>query len=147
MTSMLREKLLYRELELELLQTEMGSLVREREATHVEIVSLKADASSLMHMMKDKEHRIARNDENLSRLQQDLHECRKELMVYKEMLPRISRDRDSLWEELKQSRETNMLLDYEVKATKKKIEALEEEVLMKEGQISILKDSLGKEML
>lgn len=68
-------------------------------------------------------------------------------MVGREMLPRVSEERDRLWEELKQARETNMFIDYELKSLKKKIEALEEEILMKEGEITILRDSIGKPIL
>ena len=39
-----------------------------------------------------------------------------------------------------------MLLSGEVNILKKKIEALEEDLLLKEGQITILKDSLGNKL-
>lgn len=48
-----------------------------------------------------------------------------------------------MWEEVKQCSEKNMLLNAEVNVLKKKIEALDEDLLLKEGQITILKDSLG----
>ena len=54
----------------------------------------------------------------------------------------VSDERDHMWEEVKRSRETIMLLNLEVSSLKKKIEALDEHVLIKEGEISILKDSL-----
>lgn len=47
-----------------------------------------------------------------------------------------------MWEEVKHSRETIMLLNLEVTSLKKKIESLDEHVLIKEGEISILRDSL-----
>lgn len=47
-------------------------------------------------------------------------------------------------EEMKQLQKTNMLMDNEVSHLRKKIENLDEEMLIKEGQISILKDSLEK---
>ena len=48
-----------------------------------------------------------------------------------------------MWEEVKHYSEKNMLLNSEVKVLKKKIEALDEDVLLKEGQITILKDTIG----
>lgn len=48
-----------------------------------------------------------------------------------------------MWEEVKQYSEKNMLLNAEVNALKKKIEALDEDVLLKEGQITILKDTIS----
>ncbi|CAA7395467.1 unnamed protein product [Spirodela intermedia] len=146
-TALLREKLLHRELELERLQSELGSSVRGKETLQSEIIRLQDHASCLTHEMKDVEHQVRKKEESISRLQHDLEECTKELMVGREMLPRVSEERDRLWEELKQSRETNMFIDYELKTLKKKIEALEEEILMKEGQITILRDSMGKQIL
>ena len=51
-----------------------------------------------------------------------------------------------LWERVKQCSEENMLLSAEVNILKKKIEVLEEDLLLKEGQITILKDSLGNKL-
>lgn len=48
-----------------------------------------------------------------------------------------------MWDEVKQYSEKNMLLNAEVNALKKKIESLDEDILLKEGQITILKDTLG----
>jgi hypothetical protein len=44
---------------------------------------------------------------------------------------------------VKQYKEQDMLLNSEINVLKKKIEALEEDILLKEGQITILKDTLG----
>jgi hypothetical protein len=60
------------------------------------------------------------------------------------ILPKVSEERDLIWEEVKQYSEKNMLLNSEVHALKKKVEALDEDVLLKEGQITILKDTLVK---
>ena len=49
-----------------------------------------------------------------------------------------------MWEEVKSSKEKIMLLNYEVLSLRKKIEELEEDILTKEGQIAILRDSLEK---
>lgn len=59
------------------------------------------------------------------------------------ILPKVSQERDLMWEEVKQYSEKNMLLNAEVNALKKKIEALDEDVLLKEGQITILKDAIS----
>lgn len=68
----------------------------------------------------------------------------KELTVAKGILPKVSQERDMLWEEVKQYSESNMLLNSENNLLKKKIETLDEDILLKEGQITILKDTLGK---
>ncbi|PHT57512.1 hypothetical protein T459_35517 [Capsicum annuum] len=49
-----------------------------------------------------------------------------------------------LQEEVKSYSEMNMLLNYEINMLKRKVDTLDEDFLMKEGQITILKDSIGK---
>lgn len=58
-------------------------------------------------------------------------------------MPKVSEERDMMWDEVKQYSEKNMQLNVEVNALKKKIESLDEDILLKEGQITILKDTLG----
>ncbi|MCH88864.1 centromere protein F-like [Trifolium medium] len=60
------------------------------------------------------------------------------------MLPKVSEERDKMWEKVKQCSEQNMLLNSEINVLKEKIETLDEDILVKEGQITILKDSIGK---
>lgn len=87
---------------------------------------------------------MIKKDENINQLQNDLQECMKELSLVKGILPKVSQERDFMWEEVKNYSEKNMLLNSEVNTLKKKVETLDEDILMKEGQITILKDSLGK---
>lgn len=87
---------------------------------------------------------MIKKDENINRLQHDLQECRKELTTARGILAKVSEERDLVWSKVKQYSENNMLLDSEVNVLKKKVESLDEEVLLKEGQITILKDSMGK---
>ncbi|KAM1367749.1 hypothetical protein ACFX2H_001148 [Malus domestica] len=49
-----------------------------------------------------------------------------------------------MWEEVKKYNEKNMLLNSEVNMLKNKIETLDEDILLKEGQITILKDTIGR---
>ncbi|KAA8534299.1 hypothetical protein F0562_031816 [Nyssa sinensis] len=120
LTSLLREKLYSKELDAEHLQAELAAAVRDLE----------------LQMIK--------KDENIIPVQNDLQECTKELTIMRGMLPKVSEERDLIWEEVKQYREKNILLNSEVSVLKKKIEALDEDILLKEGQITILKDTLGK---
>lgn len=86
---------------------------------------------------------MLKKDDNINRLQSDLQESTKELTVVRGILPKISEERDLMWKEVKQYNERNMLLNSEVGMLKKKVEALDEELLIKEGQITILKDTIG----
>lgn len=87
---------------------------------------------------------MMKKDETINQLQGDLQDCKKELSIIRGILPKVSEERDMMWEEVKRYTESNMLLNSEVNALRKKIESLDEDILVKEGQISILKDSLGK---
>lgn len=77
-------------------------------------------------------------------MQNDLQQSTTELTIIKGILPKVTDERDVMWEEVKQYSEKNMLLNSEINALKKKIETLDEDVLVKEGQISILRDNLRK---
>ena len=79
----------------------------------------------------------------MNQLQNDLEESLKELSIIQGILPKVTEERDIMWEEVKQYTEKNMLLNSEVNMLKKKVEALDEDILVKEGQITILKDTLG----
>jgi chromosome segregation ATPase len=87
---------------------------------------------------------MMKKDESINQLQSNLQESLKEITTMRAILPKVSEERDLIWEEVKQYSEKNMLLNSEVHALKKKIEALDEDVLLKEGQITILKDTLVK---
>ncbi|XP_058078315.1 uncharacterized protein LOC131226696 [Magnolia sinica] len=143
-TKVLREKMSCKEQELEQLQAELATAVRGNDILRCEIQRAQDATSSLTHKLKDLELQMLRKEENISQLQSDLQECMKELTITKGILSKVTEERDLMWEEVKQHRENNMLLNYEVNSMKKKMEALEDDVLIKEGQITILKDSIDK---
>ncbi|KAM3205656.1 hypothetical protein P3L10_029066 [Capsicum annuum] len=64
--------------------------------------------------------------------------------MHEGILPKVFQERDFMWEEVKSYSEMNMLLNYEINMLKKKVDTLEEYFLMKKGEITILKDSIGK---
>ncbi|XP_028126630.1 daple-like protein isoform X2 [Camellia sinensis] len=144
LTSLLREKLYSKEVEVEQLQAELAAGVRGNDMLRCEVQNAMDNLSCMIHKMKDLELQLIKKDENVHRLQSELQECTKELAILKGILPKVSEERDLMWEEVKQYSERNMLLNSEVNVLKKKIEVLDEDVLLKEGQISILKDTLAK---
>ncbi|KAJ0960791.1 hypothetical protein J5N97_001316 [Dioscorea zingiberensis] len=113
---LLREKLLSKELELEQLEAGLASSLRTHDVLQNEIRRLQDELSCLNHKTKEMELQMMRTG---------------------------LEERDQLWEEVKHSGETIIMLEHEVVSLKKKIDALDEDVLIKEGQITILKDSLG----
>lgn len=104
---------------------------------------VKTASSNLVAAIKCVFRQMIKKEEKRDQLQNDLQESMKELTITKGILPKVTEERDMMWEEVKQYTEKNMLLNFEVNMLKKKIEALDEDVLLKEGQITILKDSLG----
>ncbi|KAF3655110.1 hypothetical protein FXO37_16117 [Capsicum annuum] len=90
------------------------------------------------------EYRVLKNEENINQLTNDLQECMKELGIVKAILPKVFQQRDFMWEEVKSYSEMNMLLNYEINILKRKVDTLDEDFLIKEDQITILKDSIGK---
>ncbi|CAA0814072.1 Unknown protein [Striga hermonthica] len=144
LTSLLREKLYSKELELEQLQAELAAAVRGNDILKCELQNAVDNFSCLNHKMKEFELQTIKKDETVNQLTGDLQECKKELAIVRGILPKVSEERDMMWEEVKQYSEKNMLLNSEMTVLRKKIEALDEEILLKEGQITILKDSLSK---
>ncbi|XP_077235980.1 uncharacterized protein LOC143877677 [Tasmannia lanceolata] len=144
LTKVLREKLYFKEVELEQLQAELATSVRGHDILRFEIQRSQDSVSCLTHKVKDLELQMMRKDEKINQLQNDLQECMKELTITRGILPKVSDERDLMWEEVKQYSEKNMLLNCEVNSLKKKIESLDEDILIKEGQITILKDSIDK---
>ncbi|GKV28556.1 hypothetical protein SLEP1_g37589 [Rubroshorea leprosula] len=147
LTSLLREKLYSKELEVEQLQAELAAAVRGNDILSCEVQNAMDNISCLTHRLKDLELQMMKKDDNINRLQNDLQESTKELKIMKGILPKVSEERDLMWEEVKQYNEKNMLLNSEVNLLKKKIETLDEDILLKEGQITILKDTLGNRAL
>ncbi|KAK1277535.1 hypothetical protein QJS04_geneDACA003522 [Acorus gramineus] len=140
----LQEKLWFKEVKLEQLEAEVASLVRIRDILKGEFQTEQDKVSRLNHDTKKLEFQVMKKDETMNQLQIQLQECTKELNVVKEKLPKVLNERDALWEEVKQYSENNMLLNCEVLSLKKKIEDLDEEVNMREGQITILRNSLNE---
>lgn len=142
LTSLLREKLYSKELEIEQLQAEIATAARTNHILRCEVQNAQDNISCITHKLKDQELQIMKRDENVNRLQNDLEESTTELAIIRGTVPKISEERDIMWDQVKQFSEENMLLNSEVNLLKKKIETLEEDILLREGQITILKDSL-----
>lgn len=88
---------------------------------------------------------MLKKDDSINRLQSNLQDSKRELNVIRGILPKVSEERDRMWEKLKDYSEKNMLLSSEVDMLKKKVDTLDEDILIKEGEIAILKDTLSKE--
>ncbi|PWA94977.1 hypothetical protein CTI12_AA054930 [Artemisia annua] len=144
MTSLLREKLYSKEVDIEQLEAELATAVRGNDILRCEVQNAMDNLSCITHKMKELEMQVLKKEESIYRLQTNLQDCKKELTIVNGILPKVTEERDMMWDEVKQYSENNMLLSSEVGMLKKKVEALDEDVLMKEGQITILKDALGK---
>jgi peptidoglycan hydrolase CwlO-like protein len=81
---------------------------------------------------------MLKKDDSINCLQRDLQESTRELSIMRGMLPKVSAERDKLWEKVKKISAENMLLNSEIEVLKEKILTLDIDILIKEGQISIL---------
>ncbi|CAE6038578.1 unnamed protein product [Arabidopsis arenosa] len=142
-TSLLREKLYSKEQEIEQLQAEVAAGVRGNEILQCEIQNVLDNLSVNNHQLKDLKLQMVKKDENVNRLEINLQEAAKELVT----LPKVLEEREEMWKEVKECRKRNMDLESEKEMLKKKVEKLEEDTLFKEGQITILKDTLGSRHL
>ncbi|GAV63732.1 hypothetical protein CFOL_v3_07250 [Cephalotus follicularis] len=144
LTSLLKEKIYSKELEAEQLQAEVAAAVRGNDLLKCEVQNAWDELSCVTHKLKELEILMLKKDESISQLENNLQENTKELTIMRGILPKVSEERDLMWEEVKRYNENNMLLNSEINQLKKKIEALDEDILLKEGQITILKDTLGR---
>ncbi|KAK9154450.1 hypothetical protein Sjap_001930 [Stephania japonica] len=144
-TSLFREKLLSKQLEVDQLQSELATTIMGQEILRHEVQGALDALSCVSHKMKDHELQMLRKDESLKQLGSDLQECSKELIFTKDILGKVSEERDLMWEKVKKYSEENMLLKSELKSEKKKKEELEEQVLVKDGQLAMLTESLRNE--
>ncbi|KAK9699497.1 hypothetical protein RND81_08G177300 [Saponaria officinalis] len=143
LTSLLREKLYATSQEVEQLQAEVAAAARGKDVLKCEVDNALDSLSAVTHRMKEVELQMMKKEEKIHQLQSDLQESTKQLTLTRGILPKVTEERDMIWEEVKQHSEQNMLLTSEVNLLKKKIDRLEEELLLKEGEITILRDASG----
>ncbi|KAE9611590.1 hypothetical protein Lalb_Chr06g0164081 [Lupinus albus] len=143
-TRLLREKLYSKELETEQMQAELATAVRGNDILRSEVQNTMDNLSSVNHKLKDLELQMLKKDDSINRLQSDLQEAMRELTIMRGILPQVSEEKDLMWDKVKEYREHTMLLKSETTELKKKIDTLDEDILVKEGQITILKDALSK---
>ncbi|KAE8712126.1 hypothetical protein F3Y22_tig00110264pilonHSYRG00379 [Hibiscus syriacus] len=87
------------ELEVERLQAEVGSSLRGNDILRCEVQNAMDNISCLTHRLKDLELQMLKKEDNISRLQNDLQESVKELTILRGILPKVSEERDLMWEE------------------------------------------------
>lgn len=86
---------------------------------------------------------MVKKEENVKRLETNLQEVAKQLSSMKVTLPKVLEEREKMCKEVNDCRKRNMDLESEKEMLKEEVERLEEDTLLKEGQITILKDTLG----
>ncbi|PHT96998.1 hypothetical protein BC332_34075 [Capsicum chinense] len=138
------KKLYSEEMDVKQLQDDLAATVRGNDILKWEVQNALDALSYATPKLKYLKLQVRKKDENINQLSNDLKKCMKELGVVKAILPKVFQERDLMWEEVKSYSEMNMLLNYEINMLKRKIDTLDEDFLMKEGQITILKNLIGK---
>ncbi|CAN1779682.1 hypothetical protein LINPERHAP1_LOCUS14834 [Linum perenne] len=121
LTSLMKKNLYAKELQVQQLQTEIAAL------------------NNHTHKSKDFILLMLRKDEIVTEIEHELSST-------KEILQKVAEERDMVWEEVNKYKEMNMVLKCEVGFLKNKVEELDEEVLVKEGEITILRDSFWEKL-
>ncbi|RZC68164.1 hypothetical protein C5167_031421 [Papaver somniferum] len=143
LTTLLRENLLSKQQEVEQLQAEVATAAIGHHILRSEVQGALDSLSRASHKMKDLELKLMKKEDTIHQLTSQLQQCEKELASVKGVLSKMTEERDLCWDEVKNYSEKNMLLNSEVNMLRKKVESLDEDVHIKEGQITILRDSLG----
>ncbi|KAK3128089.1 hypothetical protein QOZ80_7AG0582450 [Eleusine coracana subsp. coracana] len=144
LSRLLKEAVLSKELEIEQLQSDLASSLRIQDVMRNETQRVHDELSFITHKAKQLELQVSKKAESINEIEQDLQESAKELTALRGTLKTVTEERDLSWQEAKQLRRNLSIMQNEVVALKKKIESLDEDILVKEGQISILQDSMNK---
>eukprot|EP01018_Ginkgo_biloba_P021294 Gb_06002 [translate_table: standard] len=142
LSRLLREKICSREVEIEQLQGEVAALIRSQQVLKSEIVRLQDLFIRANHKERDLELQLRAKEETISCLEGDLQRCLKELTVLREELTKVSKERDTVGQQAEQLGREAMRLNAEVEEFQRKVEKLDEDVMLKDGQLSILRESL-----
>ncbi|TVU47239.1 hypothetical protein EJB05_06832 [Eragrostis curvula] len=147
----LKERLLSRELDIEQLQSDLAASIRIQDCMQNEIQRVQDELRCITHKSKHLEVQVLKKDEIISQIEQEYQESAKELTSLRCTLKTASDERDVLWQESKQLRNTVSALQNDVASLNQRIKALNEdiqvkesEILLREGEISILRDSIDR---
>ncbi|GJN08015.1 hypothetical protein PR202_ga25899 [Eleusine coracana subsp. coracana] len=147
----LKERLLSRELDIEQLQSDLAASIRIQDVMQNEIQRVQDELCCLTHKSKHLEVQVLKKDEIITQIEQGYQESVKELTSLRCTLKNVSDERDVLWQESNQLRNTISALQNDVASLKQKIKSLSEdiqlkesEILLREGEISILRDSIDR---
>ncbi|KAJ4807083.1 CAP-gly domain linker [Rhynchospora pubera] len=142
----LRENLLLKEKEIEQLQEEVASLVRGGELLQSEIHRMQQEISCLTYKTRGLEDEISEKKERLNQLQEELQETVKELTATRSNLKTAMEEKDYAYHEVVGLRKANKNLTNDVTSLHKRVESLEEDSMVKDGQIDILKERIKNPM-
>ncbi|KAJ3684594.1 hypothetical protein LUZ61_013758 [Rhynchospora tenuis] len=142
----LRENLFSKEKEIEQLQEEVALLVRGAELLQSEIHRLQQEISCRTYKIRDLEDETAKKKERLNQLQEELQETVKELTVTRSNLKTTMEEREYAYHEVAGLRKANKNLTNDITSLHKRVESLEEDSMVKDGQIDILKERIKNPM-
>ncbi|XP_058774730.1 uncharacterized protein LOC131649002 [Vicia villosa] len=143
-TSLLKEKLFSKELQVEQMRAAIATEERGNDMLRSEVQNTYDNLSMVSHELKNLELQMLKKDESMNCLQSNFDESSGKLISTRAELHKVLQEREHLSEEVEQFREQNMLLKSQVDKLKLDILTLDEDLLVKEGQITILKDSLSR---
>ncbi|XP_024528231.1 myosin-10 isoform X1 [Selaginella moellendorffii] len=139
---LLREKLCAREVELEHHDVETKRTVEDRFVLKKDAVKLQALVDEAAQRVISLEHKLAEKEEKITWLQRGLNDRVQDWSKVKEELVRTRKERDSIKSEAEQLGREALRMSAEVEVLKRRVHLLEEDILMKEGELSILQGNM-----
>ncbi|KAI5401978.1 COP1-interactive protein 1 [Lathyrus oleraceus] len=143
-TSLLKEKLFSKELQVEQMRAALATEERGNDMLRSEVQNTYDNLSMVSHELKNLELQMLKKDESMNCLQSNFDESSGKLISTRAELHKVLQEKERLLKEVAQFKEQNMLLNSELNEQKLKVLALDEDILVKDGQITILKDSINR---
>ncbi|EFJ31374.1 hypothetical protein SELMODRAFT_409044 [Selaginella moellendorffii] len=138
----LKEELMAQEVELEHQDVETKRTVEDRFVLKKDAVKLQALVDEAAQRVISLEHKLAEKEEKITWLQRGLNDRVQDWSKVKEELVRTRKERDSIKSEAEQLGREALRMSAEVEVLKRRVHLLEEDILMKEGELSILQGNM-----
>lgn len=139
---LLQERVEALQADLEHSQPQMKSLMQQRDELASERQNLHHSLADATQRVDDLEHRLTNKEEAIQLQQVTLEELRKEVHEGREELNRVKQERDEMQREADAMSREALRTSVEVEVLRRRVQQLDEDVLLRDGQICILRGNL-----
>ncbi|KAG0565333.1 hypothetical protein M758_8G177900 [Ceratodon purpureus] len=139
---LLQERLEAFEAELQRCQPQISSLLQQRDDLALERKNLHHSLSDVTLRVNELEHRLADKEEAVKVQEVTLEELRKEVDVGRKELILAKQERDEMQKEAESMSREALRTSMEVEVLRRRVHQLDEDLLLRDGQICILRGGL-----